>query len=63
MRTQWDKELKNMNVNMEKYKVISYESILTNPKLNKTKSFINLVVIVDEAHRIRSYYGKISTLI
>lgn len=59
MRTQWDKELKKMKVNLNKYSVMSYEGFLK--KVESNENFLNSkVVIVDEAHRIRSATGKIA---
>lgn len=60
MRTQWDKELKIMNVDMSHYQVISYEKFLIEIE-NNINYLKDKVVIVDEAHRIRSSTGKIAT--
>jgi SNF2 family DNA or RNA helicase len=63
MRTQWNNELKKMNVNLKKYQIISYEGFFNKIKYTSNKSLNNYIVIVDEAHRIRSPSGKISILI
>ena len=62
MRTQWVTELKKMKVNLKNYKIISYQRFLNDAKNGNLKSFDDLVAIVDEAHRIRSADGIISTL-
>lgn len=60
MRTQWDKELKLMDVDMSKYSVISYDKFLV--EIEHDVNYLkDKVVIVDEAHRIRSSTGKIAT--
>ena len=63
MRTQWIPELERMEVDIKKYQVISYEKLLSMVELKTITSFEDMVVIVDEAHRIRSSTGKISTTI
>ena len=63
MRTQWIPELKKMEVNMKNYQVISYEGFLSLVESGKIESLENQVILVDEAHRIRSASGKISTTI
>ena len=62
MRTQWVTELKKMKVNLKNYKIISFQRFLNDAKNGNLKSFDDLVAIVDEAHRIRSADGIISTL-
>jgi len=62
MRTQWYNELKKMDVNLKKYNIVSYEGFLNDWKNRVIKSLKNHVIIVDEAHRIRSTSGKIATL-
>ena len=63
MRTQWVPELKKMNVDMKKYKVLSYEGFLSMVESGELPSLEDHVVLVDEAHRIRSPTGKISSTI
>ena len=63
MRTQWVPELKKMDVNLKKYKIVSYEGFLSLLEKGTLESLEEYVVIVDEAHRIRSASGKISTTI
>lgn len=59
MRTQWDEELGNMKVDKKKYKVMSYEGFLKDS--SKIPSIKDKVIIVDEAHRIRTSTGKIAS--
>ena len=63
MRTQWVPELKKMDVNLKKYEVVSYEGFLSKIEKGILDSLEEYVVLVDEAHRIRSASGKISTTI
>lgn len=60
MRTQWDKELHHFGVKMSRYDVMSYEGFLK--KVTTSANFLaSKIVIVDEAHRIRSATGKTAT--
>ena len=61
MRTQWIPELKKMEVIMSQYQVTSYEGFLSSVESGKIETLENYVVLVDEAHRIRSTSGKIAT--
>ncbi len=63
MRTQWIPELKKMEVKMSNYTVMSYEGFLSLLEQGKMENLEDYVVLVDEAHRIRSTTGKISTSI
>ena len=63
MRTQWIPELKKMDVKLSKYQVISYEGFLSSVESGKITTLENSVVLVDEAHRIRSSSGKTATTI
>ena len=61
MRSQWDIELTNMNVDKKKYNVMSYEGFLKDA--NKIPAIKNKTIIVDEAHRIRTSTGKIASVV
>lgn len=61
MRIQWVPELKKMEVKISKYQVTSYEGFLSSVESGKIETLENYVVLVDEAHRIRSTSGKIAT--
>lgn len=60
MRVQWRSELKKMNVNIQKYTVVSYEEFVNLLKSNKSYSLKQTNVIVDEAHRLRNASGVIA---
>lgn len=63
MRNQWKEELNKMNVKNTNYKLYSFEGFLNYVELNEIKSLKNNIVIVDEAHRIRSVKGKTSSIL
>lgn len=63
MRTQWISELQKMNVNINNYKLTSYEGFLSSVESGKIKNLKEQTVIIDEAHRIRSATGKTSTIL
>lgn len=63
MRVQWKAELKKMNVNLQKYNIVSYEEFVNLLKKNKSYSLKNTNVIVDEAHRIRNTSGIVANKI
>ena len=60
MRTQWDEELDNVKVkDKSRYNIMSYEGFLKDA--DKISSINEKIIIMDEAHRIRTTTGKIAS--
>jgi SNF2 family DNA or RNA helicase len=63
MRSQWKDELNKMDIKKSNYIIYSFESFLNFVELNNVDTLKNKVIIVDEAHRIRSSKGKTSIIL